>query len=211
VRPLAIVLLAAAVAVPVALAGPKDPTKRHTAADTRVARSIALRLGDFGAGWKQVKAADGNAAPDCRAHPNESKLIETADVDPTFDSPNGGAVTVDSDVSFFKTKAMALADWRTARLSLLRTCLAELLTKSLGKTAKVAVARNVPVKARAERTLGFHFEFTANGITVTTDVIGLGKNRTTVMLTVLGLKGSYNRAALDPLAALVAKRLSASA
>jgi hypothetical protein len=206
VRTLALALLAVAVAVPVAFAGPKDPTKRHTAADMRIAKSIALRLSDFGAGWKPAKSSGGNG-PDCSAQPNESSLIETADVDPTFGSPNGG-VTVDSDVSLFRTKAMALTDWRSAQLARLRACLAELLTKSLGKTARVAVATRVPVSVKAERKVGFHFEFRANGLAVTTDVIGLGKGRTTVLLTALGLKGSYKRATLDPLAAVIARRLA---
>jgi hypothetical protein len=201
-------LLAAAVAAPAALAGSKDPTKRHTAADTRTAKTIALKLSDFAQGWKQEKSSSGDSGPDCRAQPDESKLIETADVDPTFDSPNGGAVTVDSDVSLYKTKAMALADWRTAKLPLLRACLAELLSKTLGKTATVAVAKQVPVTVHAERKLGLHFEFNANGVAITTDLIALGKGRTTVLLTALGVKGSYQRQALDPFADVIARRLA---
>lgn len=206
-RALLLILAAAVVAVPAALAGPKDPTKQHTAADTKTATSLALKRADFQAGWKQEKSSS-NSGPDCTAQPDESKLIETADVDPTFDSPNGGAVTVDSEVTLFKTKAMALADWRTGRLALLKTCLGELLSKALGKRATVTVAQQASVPAKAERTLGFHFEVKAKGIALTVDLMGLGRGRTTVLLTAIGAKGSYQRAALNPLAAVLARRLA---
>jgi hypothetical protein len=206
-RTLLLTLLAAALVVPAALAGPKDPTKRHTAADMRTAGAIALKLSDFAAGWKQEKSANSNSGPDCKAQPDESKLIETADVDPTFDSPNK-AVTVDSDVSLYRTKAMLLADWNTAQVSLFRACLAELLSKSLGKTATVAVAKRVPVSQHAERTLGFHFEFKASGIVISADLIGFAKGRTEAILSAFGPKGSYKRSDLDPLAAVIARRLA---
>ena len=206
-RTLLLTLLAASAVVPVALAGPKDPTKRHTAADTRTASAIALKLSDFAAGWKQEKSSSNSSGPDCTAQPDESKLIETADVDPTFDSPNG-AVTVDSDVSLYKTKAMLLADWHTAQVSLFRACLAELLSKSLGKTATVVVATRAPVSQHAERTLGFHFEFKAQGLVITADMIGFAKGRTEAIVSAFGVKGSYKRSDLNPLAAVIARRLA---
>ena len=206
-RALLPIALAAVLVVPAALAGPKDPTKRHTAADTKTANAIALKLSDFAAGWKQEKSSSNSAGPGCKAQPDESKLIETADVDPTFDSPNG-AVTVDSDVSLYKTKAMLLGDWHTAQVSLFRACLAELLSKSLGKTATVAVAKRVPVTQHAERTLGFHFEFKANGVVISADLIGFAKGRTEAILSAFGPKGSYKRSDLNPLAAVIARRLA---
>jgi hypothetical protein len=204
---LALAAAAGAITVATALAGPKDPTKRHTAADTRIAKSIALKRTDLGAGWTETSSGS-SGGPDCKAQPDESKLIETADVDPTFDSPNGGAATVDSDVTLYKTPAMALVDWRTAKISILRACLAELLGKELGKKAAIVSARTVHVSLKAPRTLGLHFEFRVKAVDVSVDAIGLLKGRTEVILTAIGVKGSYTRAQLNPLAAVLARRLA---
>ena len=158
-----LVLLAAAAAVvpALALAGPKDPTKRHTA-------------------------------------------------DPTFDA-HGGAVTLDSEVDLYATKAMALADWRTANLRLLRSCLAEIFAKTTGVHVTVTAATR-PVPVRAERALAFRFELTASGgVPYDIDLIALGKGRTTVLLSVDGPKGSYTGSLLTPVARLLAQRLAAHA
>jgi len=214
VKGVALVLLAvAAVVFPaLALAGPKDPTKRHTAADMRLARSIALRQADFAAGWTAEKSSNTSGDADCAAQPDESKLIETGSVDPTFDSPHGGAVTVDSEVDVYQTKAMALADWRTANLRGLRSCLAELFAKTTGTRVVVtAAAVPVPVQVHAERSLGFRFELKANGHAYDLDLIALGKGRTTLLLSADGPKGSYTRSLLTPFARLLAQRLAASA
>ena len=111
----------------------------------RLARSIALRHADVAAGWTQRRSSGaGNA--DCSAVPDESKLIETGSVDPSFASPSGGALTVDSEVDVYETKAMALADRRVANLRLLRRCVAELFAKTSGAqvtvTAAAAAERN---------------------------------------------------------------------
>jgi hypothetical protein len=206
---LLLVALAAAVAVPAALAGPKDPTKRHTAADTRIAKAVALRLSDFRPGWKQEKA-DNSSGPDCSLQPDQSKLIETADVDPTFDSPNGGAVSIDSEVTLYRTGAMAVADWKSAPLPVLRACFAELLQAQTGAKTTVTASR-VPVAAKAERTVGYHLELRLKGKVLTLDLIALQRGRTEVFLSALGPKGSYSRSVLDPFATLLAGRLAAHA
>jgi hypothetical protein len=208
-----LVLLALAVAAPAfAASGSKEPTKRHTAADMKLARSIALRRADFVAGWTQEKtSSSGGGNADCSAYPDESKLIETGSVDPSFDSPNGGAVTVDSEVDVYATKAMALAEWRNGKLSVLRTCFAELLTKTTGKHVVVkATVQAVPV--HAERALAFRFELKANGgLPYDIDLIALGKGRATVLLSAAGPRGSYTGSLLPPLARLIAQRLAAHA
>jgi hypothetical protein len=207
-----LVLLACAAAFPaLALAGPKDPTKRHTAADMRLARSIALRRADLAAGWTPEANNNASGNADCSAQPDESKLIETGSVDPSFDSPHGGAVTVDSEVDVYRTKAMALADWQTANVRALRSCLAELFARTTGtRVAVTAAAVQVPV--HAERALAFRFELKASGgLPYDIDLIALGKGRATVLLSAAGPKGSYNGSLLTPLARLLAQRLAAHA
>lgn len=183
-------LVLAAACPAAAFAHSKEPTKRHTAADMRLARSIALTRADFAAGWTQEKSTSSSGGDaDCSAQPDESKLIETGSVDPTFDSPNGGAATVDSEVDVYRTKAMALADWRTAQLRALRSCLAELFAKTTGtKVSVTAVARTVPV--HAERALAFSFELTAKGgVPYDIDQVAVGKGRATVLLSAAARKG----------------------
>lgn len=205
----AFLLLALAAAFPgLALAGPKDPTKRHTAADMALARSIALRRADLAAGWTQEPSTSVSGDTECAAQPDESKLIETGSVNPTFDT-HGGAVTLDSEVDVYATKAMALAEWRTANLRLLRSCLAGVFVKTTGTHVTVnAAARPVPV--HAERALAFRFELTARGgVPYEIDLIAFGKGRATVLLSLDGPKGSYKSSLLTPLARLLAQRLAA--
>ena len=210
-RGVSVVVLAVAVAFPpLALAGTKDPTKRHTAADMRLARSIALTRADFAAGWTREKSAGPSGGDaNCSVQPDESKLIETGSVDPSFDSSRG--VTVDSEVDVYQTKAMALADWRTAQLRSLRRCLAELFAKTTGtKVTVTALAKPVPV--HAERALAFGFELSAKGgIPYDIDLVAVGKGRTTVLLSAAGPKGSYSASLLAPLARVLAQRLAAHA
>jgi len=206
-----VVLLALVLAAPAfALARSKGPTKRHTAADMRLARSIALRRADLAAGWTQEKSTSSTGGFDCSAMPDESKLIETGSVAPIFDT-HGGAVTLDSEVDVYATKAMALVDWRSANAGLLRSCLAELFGKTTGTQVTVtAAARPAPV--RAERALAFRFELTASGgVPYQIDLVALGKGRTTVLLSVDGPKGSYASSLLAPFARLLAQRLAAHA
>jgi hypothetical protein len=193
-----------------ALAGPTDPTARHNAADMRLARSIALTRADLAAGWAEEKGNGGASSDaDCSAYPDESKLIQTGSVDPTFDSPRGGAASVDSEVDVYETTAMALVDWRNVNLRRLRTCITELLVKMTGvKVTITAAAKPVPV--HAERTLAFSFELTGKGaVPYDIDVVALGKGRTSVLLSAAGPKGSYDRSLLTPLARLLAQRHAA--
>jgi hypothetical protein len=211
-RTIMLTVLAAAVTVPAAFAGPTDPTKRHTAADMRLARAIALKRSDFVAGWTREKASGGDSGPSCSAQPDQSKLLETADVDPTFDSPNGGAVSVDSEVTLYRTKAMALSDWRSAPLPVLRACFAELLAKQLGGSTPAVKAGRFAVAAKAERVVGYRLEVTTKKTgTFTIEMIGLLKGRVEVFLSAFGPKGSFAPTMLSPFASLLSQRLAAHA
>jgi hypothetical protein len=181
---------------------PKDPTLHAVAADVKTANAIGLRLSDFVAGWKHIKADTSSST--CKAEPDESKLLETADVDPTFQSANG-AVQVDSEVMIFKTSAMALTDWRFATAAIGQACLAEIA----GKGAKVTVTAMRPT-VKAQRTKGFHITavLPANGGTITGDIIAMGKGRTTAVVSAVGPKGAYNANALAPLISKLAARLA---
>ncbi|MES1248131.1 MAG: hypothetical protein ABUS54_10705 [Actinomycetota bacterium] len=203
----ALVLPAAALA-----ADPYQPAKRHTPADTAVATRIGLVRSDFVAGWKQVKS-DSSDKDVCKGEPDESKLVETADVDPTFESSDG-SVDVDSEVQIFKTAAMSRTDWSYATVARLRTCAKDEFVRQLGpKTTFTLDAVQAPVFKGLE-TNAFHLvvHATVKGqkVVVVSDLISLHKGRISVMLSAIGPQGSYQAAALQPLARVLAARLTAT-
>jgi hypothetical protein len=184
-------LAAVALATVAVAANPKDPQKRHTAADMRTAHAIALRLSDLPAGWKQVRSD--NSSDTCAAQPDESQFVETADVDPTFDSPAGDVVELDSEVQTFATAAQARRDWGWATEAAMRSCAQEQIGRAVGGRAKVVLTAFSPPQAAVEREKGFRMtiDATVQGrrIVATGALIALGQGRTTVFLTTFTLRG----------------------
>lgn len=202
--------LAAVAAVALALAAnPKDPTKRFTAADTRLATAIALRQSDLPAGWKRIKSDTSTGT--CRAQPDESKLIETADVDPTFESPNQ-AIDIDSEVQIFATTAMARTDWSYATLKMIHSCSREELAKALGPAAKMTVTEVAPPNLGAERAKAFHMAVSATvkgrHVEFESGLVAIGKGRVDVILTWFAPKGLLEPTAATPLLRVLSSRLA---
>jgi hypothetical protein len=192
----------------VAAVDPKDPTKRLRPADMRTARSIALRLSDLPAGWRQVKS---QPPTPCSTQPDLSRFIETADVDPTFESADG-SISIDSEVELFATPATARGVWRALTLATERACANETVRKQLGKSARLDV-RAAPLPAvRAPRRFALYgvLHATSQGqrVTVASELLAFGSGRTTVYLTWYGPPGSVQRRDVQPLLALLAKRLA---
>src|SRR6478672_5192283 len=123
-RAAAIVLLGVLLlALPAAAASPKDPQQRHTAADTRLAKSIGLNLADLAAGWRADKPTSLGSDPTCRSQPDESALVQTARVDPSF-TYQDGVTNVGSEVDVFRSAREARTDWRLTTLAAIKDCLA---------------------------------------------------------------------------------------
>jgi len=205
---------AVALAALVVAVNPKDPQKRHTAADTSTARAIALRLPDLPAGWKRVKSD--NSSDTCAAQPDESRLVETADVDPTFDSPAGAVIEVDSEVQLFATAAQARHDWGWATAAALRSCAQEEIGRQFGGRVKVALTAFAPPKVAVEREKGFRMtiDVTAQGrrVTANASLIALGRGRTSVFFTIFELRGFTLRPSVTRgLVVALARRLVANA
>ena len=205
-------LVALAVPALALAADPNNPTKRHTAADTRTATRIALHRSDFVAGWKRVKT---DTSPDdvCKGEPDESKLVETADVDPTFESADG-AVDVDSEVQVFRTAAMSSTDWSYGTLARLRTCAKDEFARRLGANATFALLRTTAPSIAGVQTKAFRLVIPAKvkgtPVVVTSDLVALHRGRVSVMLSATGPRGSYRASQLTPLAGALARRLTAS-
>src|SRR5260370_12811204 len=98
----------------------RDPQQRHTAADMKRAGALALRRTDLAAGWKTDKPQ--KPSPPCTAGPDESKLVQTARIDPSF-TWKDGVTNVGSEVDIFRSAPEALQDWRLSKLDLSSTCL----------------------------------------------------------------------------------------
>lgn len=136
----AAVILSLALALPAAATrDPRAPTQKHTKAGMQRARSLTLRLGDLGANWTKVQT---KASPPCSIEPDESKLVETGSIDPTFVLTGGSGIPtqIGSSVTVFRSAGEARTDWRlTAKLALFRGCLLEGARVSFGKQVQVRV------------------------------------------------------------------------
>lgn len=214
---LAAVVVAALAAVGSAAAEPRStdpnaPRQRHTAADMRLAGTLALRRADLGAGWKLLPPQpDGKP---CVAAPDESDLVQTAELQPSF-VWRDGVTTIGSEIDIFRTAREARRDWRLSTLAVLKACLLQSARESLGGNGvRVALsgARTLPPPPGLERALHYRFRFTVRGpqrnVVLVTDVVALGRGRITVVLHSLTVARPLPAAVLEPLARALADRLN---
>lgn len=206
-------LLAALVLAGTAAArDPRDPQQRHTAADTTLASTLALHLKDLAAGWKPAKPTPD--PPPCKTEPDESKLVETARIDPTFIWKDG-LTTIGTEVDIFRTAAMAKTDWALSTLALFRRCVLQSARDQLpGYTVALVSAKQLPPpSATAERSLHYRlvFDITHAGTTVpiVSDVTALGKGRETVVMHSFSERVALPSSAVTQLVRLLANRLEA--
>jgi hypothetical protein len=207
------VLTAAAVLAGTAWAGvdPNDPQQRHTAADTKLAQSLALRAGDLTAGWKAEKEQTG-PGPACVGEPDESALVQTAKIDPSF-VWSDNLTRLGSEVDVFQTAAMARQDWDLSTLKLATSCLLQDASAEFGKSAHVTIAssKTLARPGHAERSLHYRLVLSvraAQTVRLVADVLALGRGRITVVLHSLTLTTTPLPAAgLTQLATKLAGRL----
>jgi hypothetical protein len=195
---------------------PKEPQQRHTAADTRLARSIALKQADLPNGWKPRPPQ--KDTPSCSIEPDESTLVQTARVDPTYEWADG-VTSVGSEVDIFKTTAQAERDWRLSTLALMRRCLLESARRQLAPqkvTVTLLTATEMPAPKLGERALHYRLvlqlrEATSKtAVPIVTELLGIGVGRISVVLHALARGKALPAAGVDSLASLLAKRLVAA-
>ena len=210
----ALVVLLAALALAAAGAAaardPRAPQQRHTAADTRLARSVGLRRADLAAGWKAAPAT--KDPPPCSTEPDESKLVQTARVDPTF-VWSDGVTTVGSEVDVFRSAGEARRDWRLSTLALMRRCLLETVQKAIGKGGKVRVtqAKALAKPGLGARSLHYRLVFALGGNAahaLVTDLIAFNRGRTSIVLHTLSVGAALPASALGTLGRVLSRRLS---
>jgi hypothetical protein len=207
-----VVLVALAAASGASARDPKDPQQRHTAADTRLAKSIALVASDLASGWKLMPP--GSPAAPCSTEPDESHLVQTARVDPTFVWKDG-VTKVGSEVDVFRTAHDALVDWRLSTVKLMRDCLLETLRKAVGKkgTVKATFAKALQAPKLGERALHYRVVFVVNGNVVNpivTELVAVGVGRISAVLHTLSFGAPPAPSAVQSLSSTLAKRLVAA-
>jgi hypothetical protein len=207
--------IAAALVAGAAAWGATDPTaprQRHTVADTRLAQALALRRGDLAAGWKAVP--EQKDAPPCTASPDESDLVQTARVDPSF-TWQDGLTTLGSEVNVFRSAGEARKDWGLSSLALMKACLLQSARSGLGKGARVSLVRAselAPPSVGVERAIHYRLEFAVRSkqqtLSLVTDVVALGRGRITVALHALTVAKPLPPAVLGALVETLSSRLN---
>ncbi len=190
---------------------PKDPGQHHTAADTKLAESLALRASDLAAGWKADRQQSGSG-PACAGEPDESALVQTAKIDPSFVWKDN-LTRLGSEVDVFRTAAMARTDWKLSTLKLATSCLLQTASAEFGKSVHVSIASSKALAppGHAERSLHYQLVLSVRStqtIRLVTDVLALGRGRVTVVLHSLTLSTTpLPEAGLARLATKLADRL----
>jgi hypothetical protein len=212
---LAVLLLVVVLAAPaLALAAkvdPKAPRQRPVPADVKKAAKLTLRRTDLATGWTLDPPA--KAEPYCTAGPDESKLVQTAKVDPSF-TWKDKLTNVGSEVDVFRTAAEARKDWRLSTIDLVKTCLLQSARAGVGKkiTVKIVSSHELAPPKSVERSLHFRFVFELRSkqtARLVADVIALGRGRTTVVLHTLTVRTPLPPAVVSALVKVLAGRLNA--
>ena len=206
----AVALTAGAAAAPAAK-DPKAPTQRHTRADMRLAQSLALRRADLTAGWTAAKPVPDS--PPCIGAPDESDLVQTARIDPSF-TWRDGATTIGSEVDVFRSKQEALKDWRLSTFALAKKCMLQSAREGLGKGVRVSIAGGGPLTPPRgnERALHYRLVFSVRAqsqtLSLVTDVIAVGRGRITVVLHTVSVARPLPGSVLTSLAGTLTDRLN---
>jgi hypothetical protein len=212
VRAAAVLLGALVFALPAGATDPRGPQQRHTPADTRLARSIGLTLHDLPGDWR---AANGSTSFDtlaCASRPDESGLVQTALIDPSF-FWRDGASNVGSEVDVFHSAREARLDWQLSTLRVLTDCVRSELQHG-GTRVTVSAARELRITNLSERTVHDRLTFVLyrqkkKPITAVIDVIAVGKGRVTTVLHSFTAERPLLGAGLTRFAQVVANRLNA--
>jgi hypothetical protein len=206
-----VVTALAAAAAAGAADDPNAPRQRHTVTDTRLANTLGLRRSDLAAGWTAAPKA--NDGPPCVGSPNESDLVQTARVDPTF-TWGDNVTTLGSEVDIFRTAREARKDWRVSTLALMKKCLLQSARTGLGKGTTVTLtgADALTPPAGVERALHYRLTFSVRSkqrtLSLVTDIVAIGRGRITVALHTLTVAKPLPPAVLSTLVQTLSERIN---
>lgn len=205
----AVLLVSVVALLAAAAAQARDPAQRHTAADTKRANALALRRSDLAAGWKLEKAS--KPAPPCNAGPDESKLVQTARVDPSF-TWKDGITSVGSEIDIFRSAREARLDWKYSTLKLMSTCLLQSAHAGLDKSVRITLrsAKRLPAPKGVERGLHYRFVFTLRSkqtVDLVADIVAIGRGRVSSVLHTLTVRTPLPPVVLNSLVGVLSRRL----
>ena len=186
----------------------RNPVQRYTAADTKRAQALALKRSDLAAGWKADKPTQPTP---CTAGPDESNLVQTARIDPSF-TWKDHFTNVGSEVDIFRSAREAGKDWNFTTVGLMGTCLLQSARRGVGKHIRVTLdsSKRLAPPKDVERALHYRFTFTLHStpaVPLVADVVALGRGRVTTVLHTLTVGRPLPAAAVNVLVGVLADRL----
>jgi hypothetical protein len=192
---------------------PKDPTARHTAADTALARAIVLRPRDLGTGWK---AGPPPAKLPCAAQPSHARAIETgrAETDLAYQD---GTTSVNSQAQLFRSSADARLDWNlSANDRTVKACAVEQLERGAAASSSKVVLDSfarLQLPKLAERTIGYRVAIrvttSAQTVKAFVDLIAVGRGRAEAVTYFRAVGAPFSASGERSIAKRVASRLPA--
>jgi hypothetical protein len=199
-------------ALPAGATDLRGPQQRHTAADTQLAKSIGLTLRDLPGAWHSAKGSLSFDTLSCSSRPDESGIVQTALIDPSFFWLDG-AQNLGSEVDVFRSAREARLDWQLSTLRVLTDCVRSALQHG-GTRVTVSAARELRITNLSERTVHDRLAFVLyrpkkKPITAVIDVIAVGKGRVTTVLHSFTADRPILGAGLTRVAQVVANRLNA--
>jgi hypothetical protein len=185
---LPIVLLAFALATTAAARDPRLEQLRLNAADNALAKRIALKAADVGAGWRKTRVPDSNEPLRCPGfNPDLSRFTVTGQAKTAFTRPTGASIA--SAVEVYESRADAAGDFKTAATPALARCLRVMLQREFaaaGVPLHVRSARVVPAPRVGDRRIAYRAiaAFSAGGPTLNVyfDVVVVQKGRSIAAL-----------------------------
>jgi hypothetical protein len=217
VRRLLLLVLLLGLASAPALAGPYDPQRQFTAADTARARSVALRAADLpGRGWRGSPSAPGGGQFTCAGfRPDQSDLVQTGRAE-SRDFERADGLFASSVTGIFRTAAMAASSFdRVAAPGLLR-CLTTVFSEAISQTPGATVTdpsalrSNVPRVAPRTRAyrLGLTIQADGRSVPARIDVVLLGSGRVNTAVLAIGIGKPFPPQALVALSRRVSARMA---
>jgi hypothetical protein len=207
---LALVVLAAALAVP-AVASP--PKQKFTPAGNAAAKAVVVKLADLPAGFKVTRGGGGGAGVTCsKFNPKQSDLTQIGKASTAFESSDG-LVNIASLAGVFASTAQAQASWDRIAKPALLNCLASIVESVATQSTTVTVASKgrhalkVPGRRAAAYRIVADVKAGAEQAKIYLDVIMQGGGRADTVLMVTSVAAPPAAALEKKLAAAIAGRL----
>jgi hypothetical protein len=196
-----------------AYAAQGDPQKKLTKAGQTRARAVALRLADFGPGWKSEPSTNKSESnPRCSTYnPDQSDLIEIGDYDsPDFSRPDGTFIS--STTGVFKTAAMARTGYARVAVPALPHCFAEIFKKGITKPSSATIFSSGPLSFPAYGDHSNAYRITSSvktpsgRVRATIDLVVFNRGQIDVAIIFLGINQTLPASLEQGLVARVAAR-----